>query len=413
MALYGDLTFDSRVQREARSLADAGYDVLLTCLAWRSESSDLPPAVTVSVVRPAAGSVVPGSTNPFFGLAGGRIEAARGRLAWLFGYVRAVRAWGRAAVAATGDVDVWHAHDLTALVAVMRHVPSAVPVVYDSHELFLETGTALRLPGPVRRLLRAYERRLVARVALVVTVNEGLASVLRRRYRPKLVSAVHNCPDRWTPPTRRPTLLRDAAGIASDAPVLLYHGALSANRGIEQAMAALLEPGLEDAHLVLLGFGEMRHEYVRASSEARWRGRVHVLDPVTPVELLAWVASADIGVMPIQPTTLNHRLSTPNKLFECLAAGVPVIASDFPAVRQIVLDDPAGRLGAVCDPERVDALAEAILALLRLDSDKMMALRARCLRAGAKRWNWEREAETLISAYSTIIRRSGSERGSR
>ena len=49
-----------------------------------------------------------------------------------------------------------------------------------------------------------------------------------------------------------------------------------------------------------------------------------------PTELLDWVAAADVVAMPIQPSTLNHRLTTPNKLFEALAAGVPVVASDLP-----------------------------------------------------------------------------------
>ncbi len=403
MALYGDLTFDSRVRREARTLAEAGHAVTVVCLAAPGELPDLPENVVVAVRRPAGPAVIPGSANPFFAARRGRIAALRGRVGWLVAYVRGLRAWGRLAVESAGPVDVWHAHDLTGLAAIGPSLPRGARIVYDAHELFLETGTALRLPGPVRSILRAYERRLASRTSAVVTVNDALASVLRRRLGRSPVFAVHNCPDRWVPPAVRPTMLREAAGVPRGAPVILYHGALSAGRGVEQLMEALLEPGLEDAHLVLMGFGEMRDSFVRSAAEGRWSGRVHVLAPVPPTDLLAWIASADIGAMPIQRSTLNLRLSTPNKLFECLAAGTPVVASDFPAMRRIVLDDPGGPLGAVCDPTSVPAIGRSIRSLLDLDAVEMEALRARCLRAAAERWNWAREGAVLLEAYSEIV----------
>jgi glycosyltransferase involved in cell wall biosynthesis len=405
MALYGDLTYDSRVLKEARTLEVAGYDVTVVCLASQAASLDLPASVNVLVLLPPGRAIIPGSLNPFFTARHGRLSMLRRRASWLVAYVRGLRAWGRLAVASCGPVEVWHLHDLTALAAIVPNLHSSVPVVYDTHELFLETGTALKLPLPARLVLRVYERRLVSRVSALITVNEAVASVLRRRYRRQKVLAVHNCPDQWSPPLRRPTVLREAIGMTGDGPLILYHGALSADRGIEQLMQALLEPGLEDAHLILLGFGEMRDSYVWASAGPRWKGRVHVLEPVRPAELLQWVASADVGAMPIQPSTLNLRLSTPNKLFECLAAGTPVVASDFPAMRRIIVDNPGGPLGAVCDPARVDAIADAIQSIVRLDPIASHAIRDRCLRAAAERWNWTREAKTLLYAYSELFSR--------
>jgi glycosyltransferase involved in cell wall biosynthesis len=77
--------------------------------------------------------------------------------------------------------------------------------------------------------------------------------------------------------------------------------------------------------------------------------------------------------------------------------------SDFPAMRSIVRDNPGGPLGAVCDPSRVESIANAILSILRLEPPEMKALRARCSQAAADRWNWDHEAETLLSVYSMII----------
>ena len=133
---------------------------------------------------------------------------------------------GGEVVAAIGRTDAWHLHDLPALVAISGHTRDATPMVYDSHELFLDQGAALRLPSPVRSVLRFDERRRVKRVDTLVTVNADLAAVLGRRYRPARIAVVHNCPPR-TAAYEGPDLLREAAGIPAGTPVVLHHGALT------------------------------------------------------------------------------------------------------------------------------------------------------------------------------------------
>ena len=397
MALYGDLTYDSRVRKEARALAEAGFEVVLACLRGDPEGPDLPAGVTVRQVPAVNESVVPGSSNPFRARGTRRASAAVRGAAWLVGYVRNLRTWGRSAIDACGPVRLWYVHDLTGLAAIAPAVDSAVPIVYDSHELFMESGTAIHLPGPARAFLRRYEARLVARCAAVVTVNDALATVLRDRYRPRRVVVVHNCPDRWTRPDVVPDVLRRAAGIPAECPVILHHGVLAAERGIEVLMDAILEPGLDQAHLVLLGYGTQRERYRQVAADSRWQGRVHVLDAVPPSGLLDWVACADVGAMPILGATRNHVLSTPNKMFECLAAGVPVVASDFPMMRKVLLGEPTGALGEVCDPHSVAETATAIRAILELDPPARDALRRRCLAAAHDHWNWETESSKLVT----------------
>jgi glycosyltransferase involved in cell wall biosynthesis/O-antigen ligase len=402
MVLYGDLTYDSRVRKEARTLAANGHDVLLVCLALHGSRADLPQSVEVLVKPIGNRSLLPGEANPFRTGGGRRLTSFVRKAGWLRSYVLNLRSWGRDVVNACGDVDAWHAHDLAALAAVAPNVASETPIVYDAHELYLETGTALRLPDVARALLRAYEKRLVARASAVITVNDEIADVIRRGQRPKRIEVVHNCPELWPVPDTRPKVIREAAGIPPNAPVVLYHGSLAANRGIDNLIEALSLPGLEDVHLALLGFGPMGEIYRTIGAEPRWRNRIHVLSPVAPSELLNWVASADVGAMPNPGSTLNDVFSSPNKLFECLAAGTPVVASDFPTMRRVVLDDPAGPLGALCDPSNPAAVAIALQSILRLDPEDMDALRSRCLEAARTRWNWEGEAAKLLSVYENI-----------
>jgi hypothetical protein len=66
---------------------------------------------------------------------------------WLVRYRANMRAWGRRALAAVGAADVWHAHDFTGLLAMAGRLLPHLPVVYESHELFLDSGSAARLPN--------------------------------------------------------------------------------------------------------------------------------------------------------------------------------------------------------------------------------------------------------------------------
>jgi glycosyltransferase involved in cell wall biosynthesis len=405
MALYADATFDSRVLREAETLAAEGHEVTMYCLAG-APPADAPYRV-VALVPPGA-SVLPDGSSPFLRTTGSsRAGQMLAGLRWALGYARTVRAWGRLVIAAAGEVDVWHVHDLTGLLAVAPFAPRTATLVYDSHEIFVETGTAARLPGPARRLLRAYERRLTRRASALITVNDGYARVLARRLRPQQTVVVRNCPRRWTPSPDGGSQLRAAAGIPGDAPIALYHGAFARHRGIEELMAALSEPGMGRVHAVLLGFGPLRDELIERSREPGLGGRVHVLDAVAPDHLLKWVSGADVDVIALQRSSLNHWLCTPNKLWESFAAGVPVVVSDFPGMRQVVLADPAEPLGVTCDPARPASIASAILDLVNCPADERRALRDRCRAIARQRWNWEVEGEALLDVYRRLARSQG------
>jgi glycosyltransferase involved in cell wall biosynthesis len=328
------------------------------------------------------------------------------RLAWRF----AVLPWARAAAAAGREAapaaTIFWAHDLRALPAAIEAQAAAGrgSIVYDAHEIFSEAGSHAERPSWARRRMVRLERQLAGHAVALVTVNEALAERLGPALGFGDVVVARNCPPRWAPPAGRdPRLdspLRAAAGVPDGSPILLYHGGLAPGRGIETLAASLGEPGLERAHLVLMGAGPglARAEALAAHSG----GRIHVLPSVAPDELLAWVAGADVIVAPIQPTTLNHRLSSPNKVFEGIAAGVPVVGSDLPGIRSVILEDPGAPLGAVTDPDDPAALARAIRSILDLPADAAAALRARCLAAAHERWNWETESVGMVALATRL-----------
>jgi glycosyltransferase involved in cell wall biosynthesis len=340
---------------------------------------------------------------PFFAIARRRPPSLGGStLDWLVRWRFIVLGWANRAAAAAPPADAWHGHDLTGLEAAGRaRRARGGLLVYDSHEIYLESGSNATRPRWLKWFLARSERRWSRDAVALVTVNRSLADELGRRLRPRRTVVVHNAPERWDPPVPRPDLIREATGIMRDSPIALYHGGFSAYRGMEQIADSILEQGLEKAHAVYLGYGSQRPALERLTKDPRYGGRLHVLDAVPPNTLPPWIASADVGVMPIQPSTLNHRLSTPNKLFESLAAGLPVVVSDFIEMRDIVLGDPLGPLGEVCRPDDPADIARAIRVILQHPADEREALRARCLAAAHARWNWDTEVGGLLDLYAT------------
>ena len=251
--------------------------------------------------------------------------------------------------------------------------------------------------------LRSLERRLARHAVALVTVNRTLEAILRKNLGITRSVVVHNAPPRWIAARSRP-------GPPPGAPAPAARGTdravprrlLGPDRGLEQLADAVLEPGMEAVHAVFLGFGSEQEKMERMAADPRFGGRVHVVDAVPPTELLPWVASADVAVMCIQPSTLNHRSSTPNKLFEALAAGVPVVASDFDEMRAIVLGNPEGPLGEVCRPTDVDDVARAIRRIVELPAFRPRGAPCALPASAHERWNWETESARLVALYEEL-----------
>jgi glycosyltransferase involved in cell wall biosynthesis len=308
-------------------------------------------------------------------------------------------AWARAVERVAEPADIWHgmwAGSLPALDRLRRRHGGRT--VYDSRDVYMESRDLATAPGLLRRFMAGFERRWARRADLVISVNQPYADLVRQAFDVPPPPIVMNCPETWVPPEPPPDLIRQALGVPTDTAIVLYQGQLISDRGIEQAMDAILDvPG---AALVLLGYGQWLKRFRGQSAEPPYRGRVHVLPAVHPSELVAWTASADVMVMPIQPTSINHRYTTPQKLFESIAAGVPVVASDLPGMAEIVHEIDAG---ALCDPTSPGSIAAAIRSVLEVDPAIRTARRERILAAAHRRYNWAAQVEVLRAEYRALL----------
>jgi glycosyltransferase involved in cell wall biosynthesis len=368
------------------------------------------PAPTTGRAAPAAGHVAAGAADR--GMPG--LRGLRRRLpAIALRPVRAIRrfneivikfplrplGWAAALQEVAEPADIWHgmwAGSLPALIRLrMQHGGRSV---YDGRDVFMESRNLVRAPGFLRTVLLGRERQWAQQADAVLTVNDAYAEILSRSLQIVRPTVVMNCPARWTPPDPPPDLLREATGLPAATRVVLYQGQLISARGIEQAMEAILL--VPDAVLVLLGYGTWFDRLTVQAARPPYLHRVFVLAAVPPDDLLAWTASADVLVMPIQPTTLNHRFTTPQKLFEGMAAGVPIVASDLPGMAELVRSVGAGEL---CDPTSPPSIAAAIQRILDLEPSERASLRARILEAAHERYNWETQVGALLDVYAALL----------
>jgi glycosyltransferase involved in cell wall biosynthesis len=376
MLLHKSVEFDSRVRREASALAAAGHEVVVLELAPVPPHTRLDGFERRSVLPPA--------------WMRRRLPFHLYRAAFLWWFVAGVR---------RERPDVVHAHDAAMLLpGVLGAWLTGAQLVYDSHEL------ATSVPYRERSwamFVAAIERLTVRRCAAVITVSEGIAGHLRERYELACTPTVVRNVSALAPDGRGG--LRERLGVAVGTPLVLHQGAPAPARGCEILLDAIAR--LPDVHLAFLGDCEPGYaeELRRRVAQRGLDRRVRLLPSVPLEDLLAHTAEADVGVTLLQDTCLNHRLALPNKLFEYIAAGVPVVAADLPETRRLVEGYGVGWCVAPDDPA---ALAGTLRVALHGPRDP--ALPGRLARA-AEGLSWEREQRGLLELYRELstVRVSG------
>lgn len=247
---------------------------------------------------------------------------------------------------------------------------------YNPHELETRTPT---MSGVKRRAAEAIERLFIGRVHLTSVVNDSIAQWYQDRYRIPRPITVRNIPVF----TDEPADLRRALGLGAADMLFIHTGRLTGGRSIEEILDAFERAA--GPHVVFLGdgpLGEKVREHAAASEFVHW------LPPVAPDRVVAHVRDADVALCLIDTGSLSYRCSSPNKLFEALAARTPPLCSDLVEAR-LLLGDLAERW-VVSDA--VDRLPEVIAGLTPEDVQHF-----RDTWRGLP--NWQDEVAPLVDRY--------------
>lgn len=370
MSVFNDLSADQRVYREAKTLRDNGYEV--TVIGIRDRGSGPPPnwpGVTIKRIP------IKLTRRPF--------PKAR-YLEHLLKLTRTLRGL---------RADVYHAHDLdTLLASYLASKLTGAKLVYDAHELMVEESAVQGRPL-TRTMWWLLESLLIGRADVVFTVNPSIAAELQKRYTIAPPQVLINCPQYRK--TERTQKLRELLGIGPSKATILHLGGLLPGAGLEALVQAM--SWVANGVLVFLGGGPAKSYLQNLVSSKGCEERVKFLDPV-PLEMVhEYAASADVGLAVVKNSGLSYYLSLPNKIFEYMMAGVPIVASDFPERGKIVREN---HIGLAVDPSNPRAIAEAIDLLLK-DRDLHRQMVENC-RKSARRYNWEREAQKLLAIYRSL-----------
>jgi glycosyltransferase involved in cell wall biosynthesis len=386
MLAVSEVFRDPRVEHEARALAGAGFHVKILYPEYWSEA-----------LGPISLNWGPGIV---FVPLPGHFGAYVSRFPYLLGFNLLRRALRERPFA-------FHAHDLrTAIVALAAARIRHAHCVCDFHEWYSENVTWLERerryaphPPHIRWTFALAERVVLRRASAVVTVCESIAEELRAQSNGRCdVTVIRNMPQFGSVPEAsvKPSL-RAQLGLKAETFVILYQGGTGPVRLLEPVIEALgLVP---EAILVIRGPGidQSRTVYQELARSIGVDDRLFCLDPVPSSEVVEAARDADVGVYTVQNLCRNFYYALPNKLFEYLAAGLPVLTAHYPEPARIV--EQYG-VGLTFDPNSRESIAAAIKTLVRDP-----ALRA-CMRANTQPAMDAMRADTewsrLVSLYDGL-----------
>jgi glycosyltransferase involved in cell wall biosynthesis len=405
MLLRGGVRDDPRVSKEARTLADAGFRVIIVAMKVPGEPKSVERfGEGVVVVRTATGFLLRIKRLLYFrnGESGalpkdpGAREAKVQSIPWsrlaLMLVSRVLIAFKMAGLALRTRPNVVHAHDFNTLSAGwMAAAVARVPLVYDAHEVNVDREGYYR---QLRWLIYRMESSLIKRCDSVITTTNLRARHFRRVYHLNATPTVlQNRPVYRRVPTVRS--LRSSFGVPEQSLLCIYQGGLQQGRGLHNLVRAVA--GVERVNCVFLGDGHQSGSLRRLAQELGVADRIHHHPKVPLQEVAGMTASADVGIQVIRNTCFNHWSTDSNKLFEYVMAGIPVVASDFPEIRRVVREYSVGLL---VHPESVADIAGA---LRRLRDDLNLRCRLKAsVEASAVALSWSSQAPTLLALYGTL-----------
>jgi len=267
-----------------------------------------------------------------------------------------------------------------------------IPLVYDSHEYFTGVPELVNRKN-VQKIWKSIERHIFPKLKDVITVNESIAGLYEKEYgiRPAVVRNVSpsgkkaNIPDRVS------------MGLPADKKILILQGSgINIQRGAEEMVEAMQY--INGAFLLIVGGGDVIDLLKNMVLEKHLEQKV-IFKPRQPYdELFKLTCSADMGLTLDKDTNINYRYSLPNKLFDYIQAGIPVLASPLPEIKKIIEQYDIGDFIPDHDPENMAKKVNQILA-----NQELILKWKKNINFAATQITWEKEKKTLNKIFNKYV----------
>ena len=365
VSVINDLVTDQRVHRTCTTLQEMGYDVLLV---GRRKHDSLPLAERKYKTH--------------------RMKLSAEKGIWFYIFFQ----WRLFFFLRKQHADLFVANDLDTLwpnyVVAKR---KKKPLVYDTHEIFTEVPELVERKFK-QKIWKRLERKIFPKLKFTFTVNDSIAEWYENAYgnRPLVVRNIPNMNHSSRQLTRKEVHLPENKKI-----ILLQGAGINVHRGAEEAVEAM--KFLDDVILVIIGSGDVIHVLKDMAEKNHLDEKVLFIGKLPPDELRSWTRLADIGLTLDKDTNINYRFSLPNKIFDYIHAGIPVLASDLVEVKKIVETYNVGKITPNHDPVAIAKIIREMLASPDYPIWKENTLKA------ASQLNWEKEEEQLKKVYSKFL----------
>ncbi len=369
LSITGNLLTDQRVHKVASSLQKMGMEPIL--IGRRHVSSLLLENRKFKNIQ----------IKPFFHK--GPLFYAEYNL-----YLFFILLFSRASILISNDLDTLLANYMA--YRIKRLVGIKLKLVYDSHEIFTEVPE-LNNRKWVKKVWFIIEKKILPQITNSYTVCEPIADYYKQKYRINM-QVISNLP--LCNPLPSP-IIKNQIRIPENKKIILYQGALNIGRGIEHFIP--LMDKIENAIFVIIGKGDIEKQLKQMVAGLKLEDRVLFTGSLSHEQLNVFTPKADIGLVLQEDISLSYHYVLPNRLFDFINAGVPVLASGLPEIERIVKNENIGITVSGFDP---DMLLENIKIMLN-DSVAIQNFKQNLKKCKGK-YCWENQEEVLLDFYRNL-----------